>query len=65
MTTDDNQKLRQLLDMTAALISSMDVARRGHTETDRTAWFFVQGLLPHDIWLSSTSCPRTFPRLWS
>ena len=39
MTTDDNQKLRQLLDMTAALISSMDVARRGHTETDRTAWF--------------------------
>ena len=38
MTTDDNQKLRQLLDMTAALISSMDVARRGHTETDRTAW---------------------------
>ena len=39
ITTDDNQKLRQLLDMTAALISSMDVARRGHTETDRTAWF--------------------------
>ena len=39
MTTDDNQKPRQLLDMTAALISSMDVARRGHTETDRTAWF--------------------------
>ena len=39
MTTDDNQKPRQLLDMTAALISSMDVARRGHTEPDRTAWF--------------------------
>ena len=38
MTTDDNQKLRQLLDMTAALISSMDVARRSHTETDRMAW---------------------------
>ena len=38
MTTDDNQKLRQLLDMTAALISSMDFVRRGHTETDRTAW---------------------------
>ena len=39
MTTDDNQKLRQLLGMTAAVISSMDAALRGRTETDRTAWF--------------------------
>ena len=39
MTTDDNQKLRQLLDMTTALISSMDVAQRGHTKSDPTAWY--------------------------
>ena len=39
MTVDDNQQLRQLLKLTEALICSMDVARRGHTENDRTAWF--------------------------
>ena len=48
--------------MTAALISSMDVARRDHTKTERMAWVSYRSL-PHDIWLSSTSCPRTFPAL--
>ena len=44
MTTDDNQELRQLLGMAAAVISSMDAARRGHTETDPHGLGFVQGL---------------------
>ena len=59
MTMDDNRKLKQLLDVTVAVISSMDAARSSYTETDRTAWFSFKGfakrymaifyLLPQDF----------------
>ena len=39
MATDDNQKLKQLLNAATALISAMEAARRGNTESDRTAWY--------------------------
>ena len=62
MTTDDNQKLRQLLGMTAAVISSMDAALRGRTETDRTAWFSYKAFATRYMAIIN-QLPQDFPSL--
>ena len=52
MATDDNQKLKQLLNVTTALISAMEAARRGNTETDRTSWYSFKPGFPRSNHLS-------------
>ena len=62
MATDDDQKLRQLLNVTTALISAMEAARRGYTETDRTAWFSFKGFAQRYMAIIN-QLPEDFPAL--
>ena len=43
MVSDDNEKLRQFLNPTAALIFAMEAVRRTNIVADRTAWVSYKG----------------------
>ena len=62
MATDDNQKLKQLLNVTTALISAMEAARRGNTETDRTSWYSFKGFAKRYMAIID-QLPEDFPAL--
>ena len=62
MATDDNQELRQLLDITAAVISAMDAARSGYAENDRTAWFSFKAFARRYMKIID-QLPQDFPSL--
>ena len=62
MVSDDNEKLRQFLNATAALIFAMEAVRRSNIVADRTAWVSYKGFAQRYMAIINR-LPQDFPAL--